>query len=110
MKNGNWFLLVNDFNTLPQGERFVKNLKALGPVALLLLLLTSRVHGEEHPCSKIREACSKAGFMPGQAKSNKGLIKNCMRIIIKGGSVPGVAVSSEEAKACAEKKESRKKK
>ncbi len=65
---------------------------------------------ENHPCHSIREACSKAGFIPGAAKTNKGLVKNCLDVVLKGGSVPGVEIPAEELKACQQKMETRKKK
>jgi len=70
--------------------------------------LSSVSWAEKHPCQKLKEACNGAGFMPGEAKSNKGLVKDCLAVLMKGGSVPGISASSEDIQACKDKRAEKK--
>ena len=63
---------------------------------------------KEGPCRKIKEACEAAGFMPKGHKQKKGLMADCMKPIIEGGTVEGVTVSPEDVQACKEKRDARK--
>jgi hypothetical protein len=57
----------------------------------------------DHPCKKIAEACEAAGFTKGGA-SGKGLMKDCLKPIMSGQSVQGVAVSPADVSACQAKR------
>jgi hypothetical protein len=56
--------------------------------------------GKDHPCKKIMEACTAAGFKKGEWKVGKGLYKNCMHPIMEGQTVPGVSVTSGDVQSC----------
>ncbi len=58
-----------------------------GICAALLALAAPLAHGEdanEGPCKQIKEACTKAGFIKGEAKEGKGLWKDCIDPIMQG--------------------------
>ncbi len=68
--------------------------------SLLFAFSSGAYAAAKNPCEKIREACNSAGFMPGEASTNKGLVKNCLSVLMKGGSVPGITASNEDIQAC----------
>jgi hypothetical protein len=41
------------------------------------------------PCEQIKQACTQAGFILGDAKINKGLHRDCINPIMQGKSVAG---------------------
>ena len=53
-------------------------------------------------CQQIVDACSKAGFTFGKAKTPKGknLYKDCVQPIMAGKTVTGVSVSPETVEMC----------
>lgn len=53
-------------------------------------------------CSRIASACESQGYKAGQhSKSGKGLWIDCIGVIAKGKTVPGVSgFTADEAKAC----------
>ena len=79
-------------------------------IASCTLLIATGALAKEHPCKTLKEACSNGGFIKGEAKTNKGLIKNCLAVLLKGGSVPGVMVSAEMVQACKDKRAEAKRK
>lgn len=61
------------------------------------------------PCKQIRDACEAAGFKRGEHKNKKGLFHDCLKPLMKGEAVAGVAVSAEDLEACKKNKKGRKK-
>ncbi len=60
-------------------------------VALLTLaapLALAQGQGGEGPCRQVKEACEKAGFVQGKAKTGKGLWKDCVSPIMAGSAAP----------------------
>lgn len=52
-------------------------------------------------CTEIVKQCVASGFEPGDHKVNgKGLWKDCVGVIAKGGTVAGVTATADQAKAC----------
>ena len=70
----------------------------------------SGMMGGEHPCHKIEEACKAAGYVRGGAKTDKGLVKNCMAPLMAGQSVSGVSITSADVQACQAKRNANKSK
>ncbi len=58
---------------------------------------------EDSPCQKIEMACKDGGFLIGEDKSGKGLVKDCMEPIMAGKTVEGVKVEAADVTACQEK-------
>ena len=56
--------------------------------ALIVVALTGVCMGtafaEEGPCKQIKDACTTAGFIKGEAKEGKGLWKDCVDPIMQG--------------------------
>lgn len=79
-------------------------------LSLCICLFTFSIFADEasdrpQPCMQIKKACESAGFQMGKAKEGKGLVKDCMRKITNGESVPGVKLSTEIINGCKEKHE-----
>jgi len=53
-----------------------------------------------HPCAKISNACTKAGYYQGGADKGKGIAENCVIPILSGEQVPGVVVPDADVKVC----------
>jgi hypothetical protein len=56
-------------------------------VTLLLTEATQSAPTEpvpRHPCAKIAQACTRAGFVPNGAKSGFGIMSDCIRPIMLG--------------------------
>ena len=57
---------------------------------LVTLLLTQATQSAPtqpvpwHPCAKIAQACTRAGFVPNGAKSGLGIMSDCIRPIMLG--------------------------
>jgi hypothetical protein len=57
---------------------------------LVTLLLTQAAQSSStqpvrwHPCAKIAQACTRAGFVPNGAKSGLGIMSDCIRPIMLG--------------------------
>jgi hypothetical protein len=57
---------------------------------LVTLLLTEATQSAPtqpvpwHPCAKIAQACTRAGFVPNGAKSGLGIMSDCIRPIMLG--------------------------
>ena len=57
---------------------------------LVILLLTQAAQSAPtqpvpwHPCAKIAQACTRAGFVPNGAKSGLGIMSDCIRPIMLG--------------------------
>ena len=57
---------------------------------LVTLLLTQAAQSAPtqpvpwHPCAKIAQACTRAGFVPNGAKSGLGIMSDCIRPIMLG--------------------------
>jgi len=57
---------------------------------LVILLLTQAAQSAPtqpvpwHPCAKIAQACTRAGFVPNRAKSGLGIMSGCIRPIMLG--------------------------
>jgi hypothetical protein len=62
------------------------NQKRLLIVAALSCFLNSAWAG---PCEQITQACLGAGFVKGEAKVNKGLMRDCVNPIMQSKSVAG---------------------
>lgn len=58
---------------------------------------------EDSPCQKIEMACKDGGFMLGEDKTGKGLVKDCMEPLMAGKTVEGVTVEEADVKACQDK-------
>lgn len=69
---------------------------------------TAPAAGQEHPCKKIMESCTAAGFKKGGYKEGKGLFKDCMQPIMEGKTVAGVTASPADIEACKAHKEDHK--
>lgn len=76
-------------------------------LALVLPLTSLNAHeereGKDHPCRRIKQACSAAGYSKGK-KEGKGLRRDCMRPLLQGQNVPGVNVKASDVVACQERK------
>ena len=85
-------------------------MKKINSLVIAIALGTSAFAGsafarEDGPCRQIKESCESAGFKKGDHKANgKGLYVDCMKKIMNGESVPGVAASGEQVAACKAKK------
>jgi hypothetical protein len=57
---------------------------------LVTLLLTQAAQSAPtqpvrwHPCTRIAQACTRAGFVPNGAKSGLGIMSDCIRPIMQG--------------------------
>jgi hypothetical protein len=62
---------------------------------LITLLLTQATQSAPtqpvpwHPCAKIAQACTRAGFVPDGAKSGLGIISDCIHPIMLGTDAGG---------------------
>jgi hypothetical protein len=69
----------------------MKTLKIAGFGIMMIGFATAtQAEVTDHPCAKIRKACTDAGFAKGEAKEGKGLYKNCMKPLLEGKTVEGV--------------------
>ena len=53
-------------------------------LSLCALAASAQQDVKEGPCKQISEACTKAGFVKGDAKDGKGLWKDCIDPIMQG--------------------------
>ena len=90
-------------------------MKVLNLLMLALLLpLASAFAAGDRPCKELHEqivkACEAQGFTKGGHKEKKGLWIDCVGVIKKGGTVPGVTPDAALTQACNAKKEKREEK
>jgi hypothetical protein len=67
-------------------EEYMKKVTQLLVIGFVSCFLSNAWAG---PCEQIKQACSQAGFIKGEAKVNKGLIRDCVNPIMQGKAVAG---------------------